>query len=1546
MAQVRIDLIGSANSLIDQIGAVTTKIRDLQRSAADVYAMRGDAGMVGLTRQISAATAELSHLKDQFNQLTSSQGLGIVVSQVQDLDRTIKSASGSASVFKSSLGTMASLDDVARQRAALAAIEADKKRYFDQDTARMAAQAQAQKKALQDQSKELTAFYKQQEGLQKDQINFQQKVAPSSPVNQQLVEQKRQYDAATTAAERLGQTERRVQAETLAAAKAHQAERDALRDKITAAAQYASGSRVDLGGYDAKRKTFETLAGKAGGGGSPDPDAGSKWEGLSHSLRHVIALFDEFQRGQRGAMTASIGALLRDQAAINGLIGALATPWGMVAAAGIAAAVAIGIAFEQMWQRVKSVNESAVALALKGGGASPEQYKNLEAEFQRLKSTTNEWAGNIRAVQEELNKLPLAAQGASRDLLGKMAPGLAGPGGDMAKTIAPLVSEINKGSEAFLKYAEAQYGVMAATDGSNRTLREQNATMASASQQIYNTLVAIQKAHDATLQSNTAIRANSNSWWEWGTTIAFGFAAATTGGSALGLLERRLSQQYQGQKNVNEAVTQGSQAQRELNDAVNGANEGLSKQEESVARLTLLWRNAASSIEQAAALQNQIAKVDTMGASPGEQNRHRIAMDNIEEEAKKRQQDTEAQIKAAQARAAEILRTQTTKRTEAGQDPVQAGIDATSSEEYIKAQNEIKDAERADAKERVEIAKDAQRAIIQNEMIGTEARIAAQRENVRLAKQADADGIGSKREVAQEEIKLQTLIRQERMKTFQEARDNGRAEVELAKGNVAQIMAAYDKLRAAASAAGMPKAAFAQIDREEVRDLESAQQKAFSAATEFNSAQERLGNIQIAGEKARLGSLVAAHQISREEMAVKEAEYTQKVMEENEKRIQSELSNDNLTKEQKEKLFEHLAELYEKDAELQIQAQEKATQAVEAENKRREAIFTKTFDAIGSEGEKAIEGLFDRSKTHKEVIQQFAQSIVKSIATSAAGELSEIGGQKLGPMLGLTKEESKGGIGQVLGQSLFKAIGLEKEPAQDHLKIASDKMKSASEAQTKAAELQSKAAENLLKASEALTKFAGDRGVPGNFKEGTGSAGGTKGAPGDVTIQGDAPAQAQAAVTNSFSVTGEKLKNYCATLVNESLEKAGVTGSGSGLASSFKNYGTAVDPSQVRAGDVFYSPPSGRGDTGHVGFTTGPVSDGQVPVMSSHMQGDPSNPAGPETRSTSNLIFRRPPYDESGGSAQTTVKLDPSSTQQAVATGVKEGDQDAASLTQSAVDDGVSSGNAKLVQSTEQTRTAADANKAALDKNTSSVDKNTTQLGQSSTSGGGAGAGVAKDASSTHSGFQLLTQGLGIASTAAALFGSRLSTTTRSILGAVGIVSQLASFTKNLNDQFNLFGTATKAVTTATTLEQGAKTLNASATAVDTTAMQANAAASSTSGAGGILGSIFKLFAFSGGGVVPSAAGGMMVGGGSGGTLSLLHPEEMVLPAHLSRGLQGMINRGGTDNSSTQNVLNYNANVTGYHPYGSRSEFEGMLRNNSSAMMDFMRNELKNGSYR
>jgi hypothetical protein len=101
--------------------------------------------------------------------------------------------------------------------------------------------------------------------------------------------------------------------------------------------------------------------------------------------------------------------------------------------------------------------------------------------------------------------------------------------------------------------------------------------------------------------------------------------------------------------------------------------------------------------------------------------------------------------------------------------------------------------------------------------------------------------------------------------------------------------------------------------------------------------------------------------------------------------------------------------------------------------------------------------------------------------------------------------------------------------------------------------------------------------------------------------------------------------------------------------------------------------------------------------------------------------------------------------------------------------------------------------------------------------------------------------------------------------------------------------------------------------------------------------------------VVPSAAGGMKVDDGRGGTLAVIHPREMVLPADLSDGVQNMIhntasggNRSGGGGSNTT-TLNYNANVSGYHPFATRSSFEGLMRRNSNSMMRWAENAARNG---
>lgn len=126
----------------------------------------------------------------------------------------------------------------------------------------------------------------------------------------------------------------------------------------------------------------------------------------------------------------------------------------------------------------------------------------------------------------------------------------------------------------------------------------------------------------------------------------------------------------------------------------------------------------------------------------------------------------------------------------------------------------------------------------------------------------------------------------------------------------------------------------------------------------------------------------------------------------------------------------------------------------------------------------------------------------------------------------------------------------------------------------------------------------------------------------EVTI----PSQANTVVDTILRHEGEKLRAMCAALVNEALKAAGLPTSGNNLASSFKNYGAAVAPESVRKGDIFYTDKGTEGFTGHVGVAMGPVVNGKVQVVSSHVSGPASNPAGTEFRDASNLVFRRPAY--------------------------------------------------------------------------------------------------------------------------------------------------------------------------------------------------------------------------------------------------------------------------------------------------------------------------------
>jgi hypothetical protein len=101
------------------------------------------------------------------------------------------------------------------------------------------------------------------------------------------------------------------------------------------------------------------------------------------------------------------------------------------------------------------------------------------------------------------------------------------------------------------------------------------------------------------------------------------------------------------------------------------------------------------------------------------------------------------------------------------------------------------------------------------------------------------------------------------------------------------------------------------------------------------------------------------------------------------------------------------------------------------------------------------------------------------------------------------------------------------------------------------------------------------------------------------------------------------------------------------------------------------------------------------------------------------------------------------------------------------------------------------------------------------------------------------------------------------------------------------------------------------------------------------IGTLFRgLFGFGRGGLVPSAAGGWVVPHfADGGILSVLHQNEMVLPAPISQGLQHMIAAGGVPGGHT---ININA-IDGL-------SVARLLRSNGSALVAALNSAIRNGS--
>jgi hypothetical protein len=222
----------------------------------------------------------------------------------------------------------------------------------------------------------------------------------------------------------------------------------------------------------------------------------------------------------------------------------------------------------------------------------------------------------------------------------------------------------------------------------------------------------------------------------------------------------------------------------------------------------------------------------------------------------------------------------------------------------------------------------------------------------------------------------------------------------------------------------------------------------------------------------------------------------------------------------------------------------------------------------------------------------------------------------------------------------------------------------------------------------------------------------------------------------------------------------------------------------------------------------------------------------------------------------------------------------------------------------------------AFDKIGSSFEKYLTDAITRSTTAGKAGQQLFKGLTSSviggigDIGSQALAKLLG--GTEGQGLGSTLASKIFSFIPGVGNLGQSAQTV------------AITANTAALTANTAALTANAGSSIAGGAASAAGGVAGAAAGGGGFFSGIASIFGFAGGGLVPSAAGGMVVPGTQGGSLAVVHPQEMVLPANISNHIMNSM--------SSASSFTYAPTMNGGGAFSGRTQAENFFRRHGSQM--------------
>lgn len=183
---------------------------------------------------------------------------------------------------------------------------------------------------------------------------------------------------------------------------------DALKH-VDPAADGARDSALGLAKAWRQAKAESSLLEKALG------EAADGTGNLRQEIRHTIALFDEFNRGARGQMIASLSAMLRDSGNLGKVIGALKGPFG------VALAGAVGLA-GALYEVAKASMEAESALrgvyntALVQGRNAPLAEANTRALAQIISARGTVTPGGALPMAAMLESIPELSEKARRAL--------------------------------------------------------------------------------------------------------------------------------------------------------------------------------------------------------------------------------------------------------------------------------------------------------------------------------------------------------------------------------------------------------------------------------------------------------------------------------------------------------------------------------------------------------------------------------------------------------------------------------------------------------------------------------------------------------------------------------------------------------------------------------------------------------------------------------------------------------------------------------------------------------------------------------------------------------------------------------------------------------------------------------------------------------------------------------------------------------------------------------------------------------------------------